>query len=195
MLQRARAAFRTAGDRALSLNAFAAAVGHFSRALELTDEEDPRLLFRYGSARFHSTETGEVELVRAVEGLLAAGDVEAAAEAQVILVELAWKRGDRDASDARLARAEQIAAGLPPSRAKAYVLSTVSRFRMLAGESEEAVRVGEEALAMATSLGLDELRVHALTNIGPARFDLGRSAEGVADLEQALAKARTPVTA
>jgi class 3 adenylate cyclase len=186
LAERARAAFQSAGHRGLSLNAFAAAVAHYERALELSDREDPSLLFRYGVARFHSTETGEDELLRALDGLLAAGDPEAAAEAQALLVELAWKRGDRAETDARLARAEEIAAGLPRGRAKAYVLSTVSRFRMLAGDNDDAVRTGEEAFVMASELGLADIRIHALTNTGPARAALGRFADGVADLEQAL---------
>jgi class 3 adenylate cyclase/tetratricopeptide (TPR) repeat protein len=184
--ERARAAFRAAGDRALSLNAFASAVAHYERALELLTEDDPVLLFRYGTALFHHAERGEEELGRALEALLAAGEVEAAAEAQVLLVELAWKRGDRQETDRRLASAEEIATGLPVSRARVAVLSTVSRYRMLAGENEQAIRVGEEALAMATKLGLDDLRIHALTNLGPARDGLGDSEAGVADLEQAI---------
>ena len=184
--ERAREAFRAAGDRALSLNAFASAAAHYQGALELTEDDDPSLLVRYGLARFHATETGEDELARAVEGLLAAGDGETAAEAQVILVELAWKRGDRATAYERLERAEEMAAGLSASRAKAHVLSTVSRYRMLGGRPEDAIRAGGEALAMATGLGIDELRVHALTNTGPARAWSGDTDEGIADLEQAL---------
>jgi class 3 adenylate cyclase/tetratricopeptide (TPR) repeat protein len=186
LADRAGTAFRAAGDRALSLNAFASAVAHYRRALELAGEDDASLLFRYGLARFHDSETGEDELGRAVEELLAFGDAEAASEAQVILVELAWKRGERDLADQRLERAEEIAGGLPVSRAKAYVLSTVSRFRMLAGQLDEAIRTGEQAIVMAGGLGSDEIRVHALTNVGPARARSGDLAAGRATLEEAI---------
>jgi class 3 adenylate cyclase len=186
LAERARAAFRAAGDRALSLNAFASAVAHYERALELSEEEDPQLLLRYGVALNQHAERGEEQLTRALEGLLAGGEAEAAAEAQVILVELAWKRGDRATTDERLERLWELAAGLPPSRAKAWALSTVSRYRMLAARHEDAIRAGEEALAMATELGIDELRVHALTNMGPARANLGDIGEAIAELEQAL---------
>jgi class 3 adenylate cyclase len=186
LAERARAAFRSAGDRALSLNAFASAVAHYERALQLSEDGDHFLLFRYGTARFHAAEQGEEELTRALEALLAAGDGAAAAEAQILLVELAWKRGDRATTDQRLERLEELAAGLPVSRAKASVLSTVSRYRMLAGRSEDAIRAGEEALAMASELGIDELKVHALTNTGPARSHLGEIGKAIADLEQAI---------
>jgi tetratricopeptide (TPR) repeat protein len=56
---------------------------------------------------------------------------------------------------------------------------------MISGESEEAIRAGREALAMAEELGLDELRAHALINIGGARVNLGDT-EGLADLERSI---------
>jgi tetratricopeptide (TPR) repeat protein len=61
---------------------------------------------------------------------------------------------------------------------------------MLADQFEDAIRVGEQALAMSERLGLDELRAHALNNIGTARDSLGDQ-RGLAELEQAaeLAKA------
>ena len=74
----------------------------------------------------------------------------------------------------------------PSSRAKAYVLSNLSRFRMIADKNEEAIRVGFEALQMAEELGLEELRAHALNNIGIARAGIGDPG-GVVDLEKSIA--------
>jgi tetratricopeptide (TPR) repeat protein len=68
---------------------------------------------------------------------------------------------------------------------KARVLSHVSGFHMISGESEAAIRVGREALGMAEELGLDELRAHALNNIGTARVNLGDRG-GLADLELSI---------
>jgi tetratricopeptide (TPR) repeat protein len=188
LTERARAAFHAAGDRAISLNAFASAVAHYRRALELTEEEDPHLLLRYGLARFVDTTTGEPELLRAVELLLTAREQEPAAEGQVALVELAWIGGDRDLTDERLEQLEEMTAGLPLSRAKAYALSTVSRYRMLSGRAEEAIRTGQEAIAMALELGADDIRVHALANVGPAKANNpgGDVEGGRADLEEAV---------
>jgi tetratricopeptide (TPR) repeat protein len=56
---------------------------------------------------------------------------------------------------------------------------------MLADQLEEAIRIGEEALAMAERLGLDELQAHALDNIGTSRANLGQ-AEGIAVLERSV---------
>ena len=186
LAERAWTAFRAAGDRALSLNAFDAAALHYQRVIELPGEEDPLLLYRYGFALFSVFGTGDQELSRAVEGALAAEDRELAAEAQAQLAVNAWNRGDRELTDARLAVAEEIAADLTASRAKAHVLAMASRYQMLAGRYEEAIRVGEEALAMAAELGADEIRMNTLTSLGPAFASTGDYERGRAALEQAI---------
>jgi len=53
------------------------------------------------------------------------------------------------------------------------VVANISRFETLAGEHESGIRSGREALAMAEELGIDELRSHALNNIGIARVGSG----------------------
>jgi tetratricopeptide (TPR) repeat protein len=53
---------------------------------------------------------------------------------------------------------------------------------MLGSEMAEAIRVGREALEMAEKLDIDELRAHALNNIGVARVVLG-DPDGLTDLE------------
>ena len=184
--ERAGAAFRAAGDRALLLNAFEAAAVHYQRVVELTGEDDPLFLYRYGFALFSVFGAGEEQLSRAVDGALAAGDPETAAEAQIQLAVSAWNRGDRELTDARLAVAEEIADGLTESRAKAHVLETASRYQMLAGRYEEAIRLGEQALAMAAELGADEIRMNALTSVGPALASSGDYEAGRAALEQAI---------
>jgi tetratricopeptide (TPR) repeat protein len=57
---------------------------------------------------------------------------------------------------------------------------------MLADETDEAVRTGREALAMAEALGLTDLVPGALINIGSARGNAGDTEGGNADLERAI---------
>ena len=71
----------------------------------------------------------------------------------------------------------------PSSYSKAYVVANVSRFVTLAGEHEDGIRFGREALAMAEELQIDSLRSHALNNIGIARVATG-DMDGIDDLEQ-----------
>ena len=72
-----------------------------------------------------------------------------------------------------------------PSPAKAYVLGQISRFRVLAGRNEEAVAVGQVALAMAEQFGLDSVRAATLNNIGTSRFQAGDEG-GLEDLRGAI---------
>ncbi len=182
---RARTTLREAGDRATGLNAFAPAARYYRAALDLTtagDPDRPMLLFRYGKALRASEESGSEILAEAETALRAEGDRETAAEAAVLQGELAWFAGDGERATNHLARAADLVDGLPPSASKAFVLSDLSRFHMLAGRTEQAVAIGGQGLEIAEALGLDEVRAHALNNIGCARWDL----DGVAALESAL---------
>ena len=51
-----------------------------------------------------------------------------------------------------------------------------------------SIEVGQQALAMAEQMGLDELRAHALDSIGISRARIGDE-RGIADLEQSIALA------
>src|SRR5262249_37276168 len=84
-----------------------------------------------------------------------------------------------------LERARELIASASDSPSKAWVLSSISRYSMLAGDSESAVHLGREALVLAETLGLDDVRAHALNNIGTARCNAG-DLEGIADLERSV---------
>jgi class 3 adenylate cyclase/tetratricopeptide (TPR) repeat protein len=188
LAERARLALREAGDRALDLNAFAAAKRHYAESVTLwpRDSERARLLFHYGKAWFRTEGGGGEALEEALHELLMQGNSELAAEAEVILGELRFRQGDRDGAFARFEHALALLADAPPSLSKAYVLSTLSRFHSVALEADTAIRIGRQALKMAEDLGLDEVRAHALNNIGFARVARA-DAGGIDDLERSLA--------
>jgi tetratricopeptide (TPR) repeat protein len=188
LAERARVALREAGDRALGLHAFAAAMRWYTAALELWpagDPERPRLLLGLGQARFHAEEAGGEVLAEARDGLLASGDREGAAEAESLLGQLArWQgQGERAMGNARRAVALLQDAG--PSPAKAFVLVNLASALMQSSQCQEAIRVGQQALTIAETLGLNEVRARALNTIGSARTASGDFG-GVADLEQAI---------
>ncbi len=189
LADRARQSLRDAGDRAFALNALEAAARYYELAVELSASDDPErpdLLLELGRARHISgDERRERSLEDAREALLAAGRDEQAAEADALLAEVWWNRGDREQCDRHLERAYASVHDLPASAGKALVLGQVSRYRMLAGVEDEAIRIGEQVLAMAEELGLEELRAHALVNIGTARANMG-DATGLQDLERAV---------
>jgi tetratricopeptide (TPR) repeat protein len=185
---RARIALREAGDRAWSLNAYAAAARLYKAALELWPAEDaerPLVVLAYGRALWNASEGGAEEIAEARDGLIAGGDVETAAEAELLLAERAWAAGSRDDTSSHLDRAAALVESSEPSRAKAHVVGSLSRFKMLFNENDEAIRLGRETLAMADALGVHELRTMALNNIGVARVVLGDPG-GLEDLERSV---------
>jgi class 3 adenylate cyclase len=179
----AAAALSDAGERAVALNAHDTAARFFRAALDLVADElaRARLLNRLGRALYELGETDVALLEQARDALIAAGDVEGAAEAETTLCEHFWLAGDRDSAMEHLEAARRRLDGLPASRAKAHATATASRLLMLASEELDAIRVGEEALAMAEELGLDEISGAALINIGTARaFGQERGLEEIA---------------
>jgi class 3 adenylate cyclase/tetratricopeptide (TPR) repeat protein len=186
----ARLALREAGDRAFSLSAYAAASRFYESAVELWPPGDlarPRLLLRYGLVLSWTEVGGGLDVLQeARDALVEAEDSEGAAEAEILLTETFWLHGQRDQGYEHLRRAEKLVADAPVSPSKAFVISNISRFLMLSGKSDDAIRIGREALQMAEELQLDELRAHALNNIGCARVGSGDRA-GVEDLEQSVA--------
>jgi class 3 adenylate cyclase/tetratricopeptide (TPR) repeat protein len=185
---RALESLRDAGDRAYALNAYATSTGFYQSALELAEAGSPEragLLFKLGRSAFLGGDMETGTLREACDALLAAGDAETAAEAETVLAELLWYRGDQGAAMERLDRARNLVATSEPTPVKAHVLASASRHMMLAAKTTEAIRFGREALAIAEQLGLDEVRANALINIGVARCDSG-DASGIDDLEQSL---------
>jgi class 3 adenylate cyclase/tetratricopeptide (TPR) repeat protein len=190
LADRARLALRDAGDRALGLYALSAAARFYAAAIELWPEGDadlPQLLFRYGSS-VRKSERGAEALERAYDALIAAGEREAAAASLAMLATLAWHRGDSALSFERLEGAAGLLSDAPASPEKAFVLSQVCRYRMLAGEAEDALRVGSEALAMAEALGLEDVRASTLNSMGTARANTG-DMRGIEELELSIAVA------
>jgi class 3 adenylate cyclase/tetratricopeptide (TPR) repeat protein len=190
LANRARFRLREAGDRAYALGAFPPARRFYEAAVELWPADDERradLLFRHARAAHAFEPTKSLDLITAArDALRAAGDVPQAAEAEILVAEVFWLLGRRDEGFERVRAAQALIADQPSSYSKAYVLANASRFTTLAGENEDGIRFGREALAMADELGIDGIRSHARNNIGMARVALGDPA-GVDDLEQSAA--------
>jgi len=188
---RALVALREAGERATALNALAQAEIYYGDALALVRDDDsdrPDLLLRYGQVLYLRNEQGESELTEARAGLIAADDREAAAEASLMLADIAWKEGRRDDMVTCLDVARSLVTDAPPSRAQVAVVCNLARYEMLADRLDSALEVGREALTMAEELGYDDLRAHALNTVGVARADMGDPG-GFAELEESIALA------
>ena len=186
---RVRTALVEAGDRSFALNAFPTAARFYEQALELSSERDadrPRVLLAYGRASFHAEGLGKEALQEAADVFLDAGDREQAALALVSLADfLHFIEGNSPEASANLDLAVSLVEETPPSPIKAGVLANRARFHMISDQSDQAIRLADEALALATRYGLEDLQAHTLNTRGVARTlngDLG----GVEDLERAV---------
>ena len=110
----------------------------------------------------------------------------------VLIGELQWMRGDPDAFR-HLGEAAALLRDTPASYSKAYVLSSLSRFHMIADENQRSIDVGLEALEMADELQLDELRAHALDSIGLARARIG-DPSAASPIWSRASRSRSPAT-
>jgi class 3 adenylate cyclase/tetratricopeptide (TPR) repeat protein len=189
IVDRTRSALRAAGDRAAGLSNHVAAASLYEDALDLWPERDaerPDLLFRRArSLHLAGDDRRRDALDLAVDSLLEAGALEPAAEAEAFVAHGAWYRGDRDDAVVHYARARELVQDRDASPSKARVLALSARFQMLAGDTEGAIRIAGEALELAETLELDELRAHALTTIGSSKSRLELSS-GRGELEEAL---------
>jgi DNA-binding SARP family transcriptional activator/class 3 adenylate cyclase/tetratricopeptide (TPR) repeat protein len=186
---RTRLALRDAGDRVTALGVHATAARYYGRALELWPADDPdraELEFRAGRARCHSEGTGGELLASARDGLFAAGDRERAAEAEILLCQLAWDHGSGGRT-AHVERALALVAGAPPSRSKAVVLRGCMTHSMLMAHYNDAIALARELLPMTVELGLPEIEANAYEVMGLVKIFLGQSDQGLPDLERAIA--------
>jgi class 3 adenylate cyclase/tetratricopeptide (TPR) repeat protein len=187
LVDQARLALRAAGDHAMALGTEALAARYYTEALGLwpTDDPDrPELEFRAGEARCLGEGTGADLLIRARDGLLAQGNRERAAEAEIRLGQLAYHHG-RERSPHR-DRALALVADRPASHSKATVLAGCMMDLLVADRHAEALLVAREALAMARALGNHDVETAALGTIGAARTSLGDPG-GLANLQRCIA--------
>jgi tetratricopeptide (TPR) repeat protein len=185
---RAASAARDAGERALSLGALPAAARLFEAALELSergDEQRPELLLAYARSRVDDVALDDAVLLEATEGLLRAGKVESAAEAQARLGGIWLNRGEHDRGLECLERARELVAERGASPAKAFVLQELGRTLMMAEEFARAIELASESLRLADTLNLGAVRARNLNTLGVARVATGDPG-GTADLERAM---------
>jgi DNA-binding CsgD family transcriptional regulator len=181
-----------AGDRASALGAHREAAEQFARATSYAGTAPPdtraTLLERWAE---------ELALVARPDRALAArtaalalrrelGDVTAAV---ANLRAIARLHVDLAQPDEAAAAADEALAMLddePRDAAYAAALSTRAGLDMVMARYPSAIRYGERALALATAVGDDFSRVHALGTVGQARVALGDVVVGVAEADEGI---------
>jgi tetratricopeptide (TPR) repeat protein len=136
-------------------------------------EGRPELLYRYADALYIAAdERAEGALEEARDALLASGDREMAAEAELSLSRIWWQRGQNDKARVHETRAEELV-GTERSMAAARVLAFIARTRTIGGDPAGGLRLATEALEMAEALEQEEIHAHSLATIGLAKVYLG----------------------
>lgn len=192
LVERGRLALRAAGDRALALASYPAAVRFYDAALALWPQEDPArvwLLVHAGRASFGADGTGIELLEQGFEQLHASGDAESAAEVAVEVARCFIFRAERDTAYAYVDRALELVQGSAWSRAKTRVLVERAAYHMSASEYSEAIRVAQEALPLTEAHRMDAWRARALDVLGAARAMSG-DVRGLEDSRRAISLAR-----
>ena len=186
---RARTAVRAAAAQALAQCAYAAAARSFELAAGLAGEPDsgrPRALLGQGLALKALNDERRFDLLHEAGGeLLAAGDVEGAAEVEVALAEAWWHAGERNRCSACLERAADLVRGREASVTSAEVLAQSARFHALFGNDQIAIELARESLELGEALGRDDVRATSLITLGTAGFYAADP-----DIEQVLADVR-----
>jgi len=122
--------------------------------------------------------------------LLAAGEDEEAAAAEVRLGIVHWYRVERDRAAPHFELAAELIEGAAPSRVKAEVLTELGRFAVLGDEDAKGLDLARQALTMAEEFGLANFRARVLNTVGVARVKLGDRG-GLADIERSLHSTET----
>ncbi len=132
----ARRALGEAGDRALALNAYDAALRFYEEALELSPMdglERARLLLGRARASFLGVDEARVDLfAEARDAFLEAGDREAAAEAQVFETISLRSAGRTERRSRERSRLPPCSRTLRPAATKARVVANLARNLVLA---------------------------------------------------------------
>ena len=174
--ERARRALAEAGERALTLNAFAQAIQFYTAAVGLTTTAGPErahMLYRLMTAKMYGGGAEIKEFEEARDALLGCGQRELAAEVAVMAAVMQTNRGEQDVAWEQVGWAEKLIADATASRSKAFVLQWLALSYSLAGKPEEALEYGGAAIELAESLGLDDILANALSTRGITYLGLG----------------------
>jgi DNA-binding SARP family transcriptional activator len=192
--ERARRYYVRAGDHAWRSVAFGDAAVYYRAALgRWPDAEGParaETLRKLGECLWIAGDPQEaLEVCEESHAILeSAGDRTGQGAVQRLMGRIYSQLGNREQSLTHYHHALSILEDGSESVELARAVSEISRMHMMTSEYDEAVAVGERALALAERLGAEDVTVHALTSIG---MSLVASApeRGLAMLQDSLRRA------
>lgn len=184
-----------AASTAAAVGAHREAAAHLATALRFIDEAEPEVAaqlyedwaYEAGLALRINEEVLEARR-HAITLWRALGRMDKVGNNLRWLSRLHWYRGEAAEANHFADEAVRVLESTPPSSERAMAYSLRSQLHMLNDQMEEAVEWGQRALELAAEFNDDEVRVHALNNIGTAQIFRDQP-EGIELLEESLALA------
>jgi DNA-binding CsgD family transcriptional regulator len=180
-----------AAEQAASLHSHREAAAQYARALRFAGSLPPAeraRLFEERAAACHFTDQVP-EAIAARQAALdiwrSLGDPLKEGESLRWLSRFYWLEGYGVETEAAATDALAVLETLPPGPELAMAYSTLAQMRMLDHDLEGTLRWGNRAIALAEQLGETETLVHALTNVGSARYYAG-DVRGEEELKRSL---------
>jgi class 3 adenylate cyclase/tetratricopeptide (TPR) repeat protein len=181
----AASALRESGLRNLAVGAYSAAVRALRAAATLRGELDPPALRALGGALYDTESGGLAELEEAFGRLLDGGNRSEAAAAAADLGFALWQHGDGAGSAAWMQRGLELIDETGRTPHEAHVLAQGARRAMLAGDTAVAVELADRALALATAIGAEQVRIATLITRATARANQSEYDRACEDLDAA----------
>lgn len=109
-------------------------------------------------------------------------------DALILIARLAFEQGDADRQRAVVEQLADRLQELGPHEERARVLAGLAQYHMLNDDGAEAIDLAEEAIELATGLGLDGIRRSATVELGTAIACLGGRVEEGREILERVAK-------
>jgi DNA-binding winged helix-turn-helix (wHTH) protein/energy-coupling factor transporter ATP-binding protein EcfA2 len=173
-----------AARRASVASAHREAWSHYQRLLSLEaliPEDDRAIVLEEASHEAYATSDPATSLElgeRALAEFRRSGDELAIGRVHRWLSRIHWFEGRGLQSQVQAQLAVKVLEPLPPSVELAWAYSNLSQLAMLSWRRDETLRWGERSIALAQELGADDVRVHALVNVGAEHFRADLEDEG-----------------
>lgn len=184
-----------AARKAAAVGAHREAAAHLATALKFVDEAEPEMAaqlyedwaYEAGLALRINDEVIEARR-HAITLWRAIGRIDKVGENLRWLSRLHWYRGEAVEAGRFADEAVHVLEDTPPSSERAMAYSLRSQLHMLNDRMDEAVEWGNRALELAAKFDNNEVRIHALNNVGTA-LAFRDKVEGIEMLEESLALA------
>jgi DNA-binding CsgD family transcriptional regulator len=181
-----------AAEQAAAVGAHLEAAAHYQTALEYADQltlaERAQLIEKRAYECYLTSQINEAVEARLDALALWQKDCDTQQEGNNLrwLSRLHWFLGHRGESEQYAQHAIVLLETLPPAQELAMAYSNRAQLHMLADETAEAIRLGDQAIALAEKLGDSEVLCHALNNVGTAELYQTYSQAGRFKLERSL---------